>query len=236
VPHVLDLLPATWPSAEQEHLLPFGWDDFLRVNADPTCSTLAAVDPHQIAPRPPGTLPDRFDDEADRFANAVSFAREGIPDPRGRKDFAAGLTVVHSLRESLFENWLAERDLDAIVFPANADVGAANADVDPAAADHAWSNGVYFSHGNLALRHLGIPTVTVAMGVMSDIGMPIGLTFAAAAYADRDLLRFAAAFEAGGSGSLRRPPASTPALFSTSVVISRDQDGLDGFDGSPGTR
>ena len=212
VPHVLDELPGTWRSAEQEHFLPFGWDDFLRANADPTCGTLAAVDPGQIAPRPPGTLPYRFDDEAERFADAVAFARAGIPDPRGREDFAAGLAALHSLRKSLFEDWLVEHALDAIVFPANADVGGARADVDPDSADHAWSNGVRFSHGNLALRHLGIPTVTVAMGIMSDIAMPVGLTFAAAAYADLELLQFAAAFEAGGSGSLRRPPPTTPAL------------------------
>lgn len=212
VPHVLDALPATWRSAEQEHFLPFGWDDFLRANADPACDTLAAVDPDLIAPRPPGTLPDRYDDEADRYARAVAAARAGIPDPRTREDFAVGLTALHSLRATLFEDWLAERTLDGVVFPANADVGAADADVDPAAADHAWSNGVLFSHGNEAIRHLGIPTVTVAMGIMADIGMPVGLTFAGAAYADLDLLRFAACFEAGGSGSLRRPPASAPAL------------------------
>jgi amidase len=80
------------------------------------------------------------------------------------------------------------------------------------AADHAWSNGVFFSNGNYALRHLGIPSVTVAMGVMSDIGMPVGLTFAGAAYSDPALLGYAAAFEGGASGTLRRPPASTPAL------------------------
>lgn len=212
VPHVLDQLPATWGSAEQQHLLPYGWDDFLRANGDPTCGTLAAVHPDEIAPRLPGTLPDRFDDEADRFAHAVAFARAGIPDPRGREDVAAGLLALRALRSSLFEDWLAEQELDAIVFPANADVGAANAEVDPDAADHAWSNGVRFSHGNVAVRQLGIPTVTVAMGIMADIGMPVGLTFAGSAYADLDLLRFAAAFEAGGSGSLRRPPPTTPAL------------------------
>lgn len=214
VPHVLEHLPATWRSAEEEHFLPFGWDDFLRANGDPTCDTLAAVDPDRIAPRPPGTLPDRFDDEADRFTHAVAFARGGIPDPRRRRDFRAGLTALHLLRKSLFEDWLAEHALDAIVFPANGDVGAANADVDRGAADHAWSNGVYFSNGNSAFRRLGIPTVTVAMGIMSDIGMPVGLTFAGHAYDDLELLRFAAAFEAGGSGSLRRPPPETPALFS----------------------
>lgn len=69
-----------------------------------------------------------------------------------------------------------------------------------------------FSHGNLALRHLGIPTVTGAMGIEFDIAMPVGLTFAAAAYADLEILRFAAAFEAGGSGSLRRRRRQPPAV------------------------
>ena len=79
-----------------------------------------------------------------------------------------------------------------------------------AAADRAWANGVFFSNGNYALRHLGIPTVTVPMGIMSDIGMPIGLTFAGPAYADPALLGFAAAFEA--PGTMRVAPAATPAL------------------------
>ncbi len=205
-PHLLDRLPATWGAAEERHFLPFGWDDFLRANADPACDTLATVDPDRIEPRPPGTLPDRYDDAPDRLAQAVAFAREGIPDPRQREDFRAGLVALHALRKELFEDWLVEQELDALVFPANSDVGAANADIDPDAADHAWSNGVHYSHGNAALRRFGIPTVTVAMGIMSDIAMPVGLTFAGAAYADLALLRYAAAFEAGGSGSLRRPP------------------------------
>lgn len=58
-------------------------------------------------------------------------------------------------------------------------VWAADADINVASADKAWANGVLFSNGNYALRHVGVPTVTVAMGLMSDIGMPVGLTFAA---------------------------------------------------------
>ena len=84
-----------------------------------------------------------------------------------------------------------------------------NAERDPAAADHAWSNGVFFSNGNYALRHLGIPSVTVAMGVMRDIGMPVGLTFAGRGYDDAALLGYATAFESGEGGSLRRPPVIT---------------------------
>jgi amidase len=100
--------------------------------------------------------------------------------------------------------------LDAVVFPAVADVGPADADVNEESAVAAWRNGVWVANGNLAIRHLGIPTVTVPMGTMADIGMPVGLTFAGAAYSDSDLLRWAAGFE-----SLRRrrtAPPRTPEL------------------------
>jgi amidase len=50
------------------------------------------------------------------------------------------------------------------------------------------------------------------MGVMADIGMPVGLTFAGRAYNDNDLLRFASAFEA--TGSKRVIPHRTPVLSS----------------------
>lgn len=211
-PHVLDRLPSGWRAVETGHLLPYAWDDFLRANGDPAHPGLGTVDPDLIARRPPGTLPDRFDDEEGRFTEAVAAARAGLPDPRDRPDLAEGLTALHALRRSLFEDWLAAEGLDAVVFPANGDVGAATAEVDPVAADHAWSNGVYFSNGNQSLRQLGIPTVTVPMGLMADISMPVGLTFTGPAYADRDLLGYASAFEAGGSGALRRPPPTAPAL------------------------
>ena len=81
-------------------------------------------------------------------------------------------------------------------------------DVNPASADLGWRNGVWVANGNLVPRHLGIPTVTVPMGIMADIGMPVGLTFAGHAYDDTDCCRFAAAFEA--TGSRRIPPPRTP--------------------------
>jgi amidase len=89
--------------------------------------------------------------------------------------------------------------LDAVLFPTVADVGPADADVNPASADIAWSNGVWVANGNLAIRHLGVPTVTVPMGVMADIGMPVGLTFAGRAYDDNALLRLC---------QCSRPPAA----------------------------
>lgn len=213
----LGVLPDGWMDTEFNHFLAFGWDDFLRANGDPAIPNLGAVDPDTIFPQPPGTLPDRYEEVEDyenRYRAVVAFARAGIPDPRELPEFADGLRALVRLREELFEGWLAAEGFDGVVFPANADVGREDAERDVAAADHAWSNGVFFSNGNYALRHLGIPTVTVAIGVMEDIGMPVGLTFAGAAYADPELLRVAAAFEAGaGAGTLRVPP--TPALRAT---------------------
>ncbi len=211
----LGVLPDGWMDTEFSDFLAFGWDDFLRANGDPAIPNLGVVDPDQIFPQPEGTLPDRYEEVEDypnRYRATVALAQTpgGVPDPRQRADFADGLRALVQLREDLFERWLREEGFDGVVFPANADVGREDAERDPAAADHAWSNGVFFSNGNYALRHLGIPTVTVPMGLMSDIGMPIGLTFAGAAYSDPTLLGYAAALEA--PGTMRVAPASTPAL------------------------
>jgi amidase len=81
-------------------------------------------------------------------------------------------------------------------------------DVNEKSADLGWRNGVWVANGNLVPRHLGIPTVTVPMNAMSDIGMPVGLTIAGRAYDDVALLRLAAAFEA--TGSRRISPLRTP--------------------------
>ena len=97
--------------------------------------------------------------------------------------------------------------LDAVIFPAVADVGPADADTNPASADLAWRNGTWVANGNLAIRHLGIPTVTVPMGTMTDTQMPVGLTFAGRAYSDNSLLELTCAFEA--TGPYRTPPSRT---------------------------
>ena len=74
----------------------------------------------------------------------------------------------------------------------------------------AWRNGTWVANGNLVWRHLGIPTVTVPMGMMADIGMPVGLTFAGKAYDDTKLLCLAGDFER--SGQRRIQPPRTPEL------------------------
>ncbi|MDO9398189.1 MAG: amidase [Herbiconiux sp.] len=174
----------------------WAWDDFLRANGDPALSSLAGVDGSRIFPPPPGSLPDRytgFDDDIATYPEQVrAHPYGGVTDI---PELADGVRGLEETRWLDVEEWMRGLGLDAVVFPAVADVGRADMDVDEAAADEGWRNGVWVANGNLAIRHLGIPTVTVPMGTLADIGMPVGLTFAGAGYADTELLRVAAAFE-----------------------------------------
>ena len=192
----------------------WAWEDFLQANADPTLHSLAAVDGATIFPHPDGALPDRYTGFDDDIAEYPDWVRAnpgaGLADMPELPD---GLRGLEETRRRDLEVWMDVLRLDAVVFPAVADVGPADMDVNPASADRGWRNGTWIANGNLAIRHLGIPTVTVPMGLMSDIGMPIGLTFAGRAHDDTRLLRFASAFEAiGAPGTRRTPPPRTPAL------------------------
>ncbi|MCQ2995621.1 amidase [Pseudomonas syringae] len=188
----------------------WAFDEFLRANGDPALNRLADVDGAKIFPHDPGTLPNREDDLAAGMDEYVRMAERGITPWNEIPTLPDGLRGLEQTRRIDLEDWMEGMGLDAVLFPTVADVGPANADVDLQSADIAWSNGVWVANGNLAIRHLGVPTVTVPMGVMADIGMPIGFTFAGRAYDDSNLLRFASAFES--MGSKRMIPPRTPAL------------------------
>ena len=188
----------------------WAFDDFLRANGDPALNRLADVNGALIFPHDPGTLPNREDDLAAGMDEYVRMAQRGITPWNEIPTLPDGLRGLEHTRKIDLEDWMDQLKLDAVLFPTVADVAPADADVNPASADIAWSNGVWVANGNLAIRHLGVPTVTVPMGVMSDIGMPVGLTFAGRAYDDSALLRFASAFES--IGSKRLIPPRTPPL------------------------
>nr|WP_218172097.1 amidase [Pseudomonas edaphica] len=188
----------------------WAFDDFLRANNDPALNRLADVDGPKIFPHDPGTLPNREDDLAAGMDEYVRMAERGITPWNEISTVPDGLRGLEQTRRIDLEDWMDTLGLDAVLFPTVADVGPADADVNEASADIAWSNGVWVANGNLAIRHLGVPTVTVPMGVMADIGMPVGLTFAGRAYDDSALLSFASAYEA--TGSKRLIPPRTPPL------------------------
>ena len=194
-------------------LTAWAFDDFLQANGDPALNRLADVNGPLIFPHDPGTLPNREGDLAAGMDEYVRMAERGITPWDQIDTLPDGLRGLEHTRRIDLEDWMDKLGLDAVLFPTVADVGPANADVDPAAADIAWSNGVWVANGNLAIRHLGVPTVTVPMGIMADIGMPVGLTIAGRAYDDSNLLRFASAFEA--TGSKRQVPPRTPPLGRT---------------------
>ncbi|WP_313059310.1 amidase [Pseudomonas rhodesiae] len=188
----------------------WAFDDFLRANNDPALNRLADVDGPQIFPHDPGTLPNREDDLAAGMDEYVRMAQRGITPWNEIASVPDGLRGLEQTRRIDLEDWMDNLGLDAVLFPTVADVGPADADVNETSADIAWSNGIWVANGNLAIRHLGVPTVTVPMGVMADIGMPVGLTFAGRAYDDSALLRLASAYEA--TGSKRLIPPRTPPL------------------------
>ena len=189
----------------------WAWNDFLDANGDPALNRLAEVDGSRIFPHPEGALPDRYAGFDDDIASYPAHVRDHpVSSFVVIAHMEEGLRGLEQTRRVDLEQWMDGLGLDAVVFPAVADVGPADMDVNEASADLGWRNGVWVANGNLVVRHLGIPTVTVPMGTMADIGMPVGLTFAGRAYDDIALLRVAAAFEA--TGRRRTAPSRTPPL------------------------
>ena len=202
---------ADYLDREINDLSSWGWDDFLAANGDPKLNTLAEVDGAQIFPHPPGALPDRyvgFDDDIATYPEQVRTNRYAsvteIP------ELESGVRGLEETRRVDLEEWMDEHGLDAVIFPAMADVGPADMDVNEASADLGWRNGTWVANGNLVPRHLGIPSVTVPMGTMSDTGIPVGMTIAGRGWDDAALIEIAAAFEA--TGSRREAPPRTPRL------------------------
>ena len=205
------LVSAEYLHRELLDLSAWAWDDFLRANGDPELHQLADVDGAQIFPRPEGALPDRYEGFDGSLAEYPGHVRDhSVQRVADIPYLAEGVRGLEETRRRDLEDWMDDLGLDAVMFPAVADVGPADMDVNPASADLGWRNGVWVANGNLVPRHLGIPTVTVPMGTMSDIGMPVGLTFLGRAYDDTALLTLAAAFEA--TGERRTVPPRTPTL------------------------
>ena len=192
----------------------WSWDYFLKLNGQKDLNTMTQVDGPKIFPAPEGALKDRYAEFDFDPADYVKRAKEfGIIDPfngPNSKIFAKGLTALEETRKRDLDDWLAENGFAAAIFPTLTDVGPADSDVNPESANLTWRNGVWVATGNLAIRHLGIPTVTVPLGTAEDIGMPFGLTIAGAAYSDAELLRLGSIFEA--INPVRTVPPRTPEL------------------------
>jgi len=139
-------LPQDWMAHEFTTLTAAAWDDFLRANGDPNLNRLAQVDAATVFPLPDGALPDRYPEVADNLNryDAIFEIARALPnaeDPNGpalsaaeTPGFGAALRRLEKLRAELLEDWLDGSGFDAVVFPANADIGLADADRNPSAA------------------------------------------------------------------------------------------------------
>ena len=215
-------LPDDWNSSERGTLIAHSWDDFLRVNDDPKYPSLSAADSSKMFPQLPDNDPQAmFSEVANvvQWSKLASFVENNTTvtiDGKCRMysipDLEKAVNALEYMRKKLFEDWLTQNNFDFVVFPAAGDVGYAEADVDVDLARHTWRNGVKYSNGNRALRHLGIPSMTITMGMIPDKQMPMGLTFLGRAYDDTAILK--AGYEYEQKSRRRICPALTPPIQS----------------------
>ena len=217
--------PAYPDDIDMMKVMAYAWDDFLIENNDTTSvTTLADVDPSTIFPPPPGSLRDRYDptDFLARHADVVAEITGGRTPLYEIPGLEKGLQALENKRKLYYEDWLVEKGLDLVVWPCAGDVGRADADVNEESAKHAWKNGVLYSNGNCAIRQLGVPTVSVPMGLMSDTKMPVNLTFSSKAYDDNNIFRYAYAFETAAKA--RHAPSLTPVLPTDAFASSTPRE------------
>jgi Asp-tRNA(Asn)/Glu-tRNA(Gln) amidotransferase A subunit family amidase len=207
-----------WNGKERGELVAYLWDDFLKQNGDPDYPDLASANGSQMFPRPAEYIPDRYMEQKNfmDYPGLVKRARERNGKSIWAIDgIAEALPALEAQRKRDLEDWMDGLDIDAVVFPANGDVGRADLEHSDASAKHALQNGVKYSNGNRAIRHMGVPTVSTTMGLMAEKMMPCNLTFAGKHGQDCELLRFARAFEQATTSRMK--PPVTPEL-STDIV------------------
>ena len=220
-------MPKNWKQVERAQLPALAWQEFLQDNNDANLMSLRDVDPNLIWPYRDKSDPQvRFSnpenavhwDQLSDYVAELAAQNPPITSQYQISGLKEAVTAVEELRKSLLEDWMAENNVDFVVFPAAGDIGRADADVSVESAAHAWTNGIKYSNGNQALRHLGVPSVTVPMGVMADKSMPVGLTIIGKAYDDVKILRLGYLYEQ--ASKRRTAPPLTPSLPSIFKSVS----------------
>jgi amidase len=212
------MLPTRMPGApprpasnvEFSHLNPYFQEEFVKLTKDPNLPSWTVIDPEMVFPAEPGGMEEKGRGFARDYKPAQKLIASGMKHPSELDGYAKALQGLEDLRRIDFEDWMKANQLDLVVFPAQADVGKSIANMDEKAYEEANRNGVFFSHMNHVIRHLGIPSVSVPMGTMADIGMPMNLTFIGAAYTDPQLLSYAYDYEQKTKN--RTVPKRTPPL------------------------
>jgi Asp-tRNA(Asn)/Glu-tRNA(Gln) amidotransferase A subunit family amidase len=213
-----------WASIERCQTIAMAWDDFLRANGSAKYPNLLSADPDQIHPHiAPMDDPIqhteaqnqvRYIDMLDIVRNrSASDTIECLP---GASD---AIKALEAMRKNLFEDWMDQNHIDLVAFPTNGDVPYSDADESRESMHHALQDGIKYANGGRALKHLGVPCITVPMGNMKDKSMPVGLTFCGKAWEDESLLKYAFAYEA--KSSRRTLPPLTPSIPTDFITLTQ---------------
>ncbi|KAH7407401.1 amidase family protein [Cadophora sp. MPI-SDFR-AT-0126] len=217
--------PPDWATHERSTLLAYAWADFLAANGDINIPSAKEVNTNKIFPRSIEEIQWKYSEIANLVGYDSIFSLLSTRKPgEAVHDITGCQQALHALeaaRKRDLEDWMHTFNLDFIVFPANGDVCRSDSDTKDESAKHSWLNGVKYSNGNRALRHLGVPSVTVPMGKMEGNGMPVGLTFIGRAYDDAEILLAAGAFEreAERRGQGRVVPGRMPGLENDEILL-----------------
>ncbi|GJC90953.1 glutamyl-tRNA(Gln) amidotransferase subunit A [Colletotrichum liriopes] len=218
----VDGIPSTWIDTERCQMIATAWDDFLRYNNDPSCSRLEVVDHRQINPDF-APMDDRSEHTEQqnhvRYAEMMDFVRHRPSSVYKLSGCAEALAALEDARKRDLEDWMDANGFDAVAFPTNGDVGRADSEYNRDTMTDALQDGVRYSNGNRALKHLGVPAITVPMGMLPDKKIPVGLTFVGRAWSDSELFRYAYAYET--ATRRRESPSLAPGLETDTIRVER---------------
>ncbi|BCS29661.1 amidase family protein [Aspergillus puulaauensis] len=213
-------LPSNWMSLERCEMIATAWDDFLRHMNDSKYPNLSMADPEKVHPHIAPLDDPKAMSEAQniiQYSDMVESVRTRATTLDTLPGCEGAVKALEGMRKTLYEDWMDLHGLDVLVFPTNGDVPFANADEDLDSMCHALQDGIKYANGGRALKHLGVPCITVPMGEMEENGMPVGITFATKGWADQDLLRFAFAYE--NAFKRRTIPRRAPAHSTDKVPL-----------------
>jgi Asp-tRNA(Asn)/Glu-tRNA(Gln) amidotransferase A subunit family amidase len=221
--------PSDWNLVERSTLIAKAWSEFLAQNDDARIKSLADVDPLLLFPKPNNYLPDTWLEVRNwvHYSALPSLEAELRDVPITKfPGLEQVLPALEAQRKRDLESWMDGLGLDCVVFPSQGDVGLADLEFELESARHSLQNGVKYSNGNRALRHLGVPTVSVPMGVMKDKQMPMNLTFAGKAHEDGTLLSYAYAYEQRSRARIApplTPPLASDVVWGRSKTLSEEK-------------
>jgi amidase len=200
---------------------PYTYEEFLKGCEDPHFPSWSAVNTSQVFPYSTGSIDAKvIGSHQVRWDAVKTTIQENLKERSTIPGYKEWLEGLEKIRKVDFEDWMKENNLDFVAFPSAADIGKTDCETNQESYERANANGVARSSTNSMMRHLGIPSVSVTMGLTSDIGMPVNITFMGAAYSDRDLLTYGYAYEQATHN--RRPPSRISALDDETIEYSAD--------------